>query len=47
MGVVGQALLALAFPGFAGQEVTVPRLFPFQPAAGRAPETFGRTPVGL
>ncbi len=35
------------FTGFAGQDVALVGVFPFQTAAGRRVETLGRAPMGL
>jgi hypothetical protein len=45
VGEVRQALLALALPGLAGQDMAVAGLLTLQSATGGAPEALGRTPV--
>jgi hypothetical protein len=45
VGVSGQTLLALALPGFAGQDMAVAGLFELQAAGACRFEALGRAPV--
>jgi hypothetical protein len=47
VGKFRQAHMALALPGFAGEDMAVAGLFVFEAAAGSRLESFGRAPVGF